>query len=262
MKKFYVVGNLKMNQLSRDEVAQYLAVLLREAEGKAYQHVVGIVCPAFVHLAAFDHLPNSMQKGAQDVFWEKSGAYTGDISPIMLKNEGVEYVIIGHSERREFGGETDEIIRKKVDAAFKHHLTPIVCVGETLEERKRDETASVLARQIKSIFSGLSKLQAEATLVAYEPRWAISSVNTGVLPTTADILQIKIFLRKLFTELFDARVAERIPVLYGGSVKSDTLPGFSWEAEMSGVLVGGESRYPRELIKMMDLFEGEATKEK
>lgn len=247
-----------MNMLSREEAAQYLSVLKREAENKQYQHVTLVVCPSFLYLSQFDDLPEGIAKGAQNLFPEKSGAYTGEISPVMLKNDGVEYVIVGHSERRRFGGETDEMIRGKVLSAMKHHLIPIVCIGETKEERRAEETDSVLALQVKTIFSGFSKSQAENVIIAYEPRWAI---GTDVVPTTGEILQVRVLLRKLLTEIFDARTAQRIAILYGGSVKSSFLPAVSWEAEMDGVLVGRESLFPYELVKMMSLLEEEAKKE-
>ncbi len=258
MQKFYVVGNLKMNMLSREEARQYLTVFRREADGKNFEHVTGVICPSFVYLREFDHLPPSIQKGAQDVFWEKSGAYTGQIAPMMLKNEGVEYVLVGHSERRLYGGETNEMVREKVIAVLKHHMTPIVCIGETAEERRADETIRILTLQVKSVFSELSKLQAENIIVAYEPRWAI---GTDTLPTTQELLQVKVLLRKVLTALFDQATAERVVVLYGGSVKSAFLSSVSWEASFDGVLVGRESLFPYELIKMMSMFEEEAKRE-
>lgn len=258
MQKFYVVGNLKMNMLSREEARQYLTVFRREADGKNFEHVTGVICPSFVYLREFDHLPPSIQKGAQDVFWEKSGAYTGQIAPMMLKNEGVEYVLVGHSERRLYGGETNEMVREKVIAVLKHHMTPIVCIGETAEERRADETIRILTLQVKSVFSELSKLQAENIIVAYEPRWAI---GTDTLPTTQELLQVKVLLRKVLTALFDQATAERVVVLYGGSVKSAFLSSVSWGASFDGVLVGRESLFPYELIKMMSMFEEEARRE-
>ncbi|MDP3957609.1 MAG: triose-phosphate isomerase [bacterium] len=257
MRKFYVIGNLKMNMLSREEAAQYLSVLKREMHDKQYRHVIGVVCPSFMYLSQFDGLPEGIVKGAQNLFSEKSGAYTGETSPVMLKNDGVEYVIVGHSERRRYGGETDEMIRGKALSAMRNHLIPIVCIGETKEERRAEETDSVLSLQVKTIFSGFSKSQAENVIVAYEPCWA---VGTDVIPTTGEILQVRVFLRKLFTEMFDARTAQRMAILYGGSVKSSFLAAVSWEAEMDGVLVGRESLFPYELVKMMSLFEEEAEK--
>lgn len=253
-KMYYVVGNLKMNMLSREEVAQYLAVLTREVSDKRYRHVTGVVCPSFVYLSQFDRLPVGVQKGAQNLFPEKSGAYTGDISPVMLKNEGVEYVIVGHSERRKYAGETDQTTHDKVLAALKYHLVPIVCIGETEAERALQDTDKVLSLQVRTIFAGLAKLQAEKVIVAYEPLYAI---GTDRVPTTPELLQVRILLKKLFIEMYDVKTAERIAVLYGGSVKSTFLASVTWEAQMDGVLVGRESLFPYELVKMMGLLEEE-----
>lgn len=248
----YVIGNLKMNLLSREEARQYLSVLRREAEGKRLERTVCVVCPSFVHLPEFDHLPHGIKKGAQDVFWEKSGAYTGEVSPATLKDEGAEYVIVGHSERRLYGGETNEIVREKALAVLKHHLTPVVCIGETAEERAAEDTDRVLSLQVTTVFSGLSKLQAEGVIIAYEPRWAI---GTDRLPTTGEILSVRVLLRKILTEMFGAETAERIPMIYGGSVKSSFLGDVSWEAGMDGVLVGRESLFPYELVKMAAMLD-------
>ena len=230
----------------------------REAHGKAFTAVRGVICPSAVYLAELEHLPAGFYRGAQNVFSEKSGAYTGEISPLMLRDLGVEYVIVGHSERRHYGKETDHEVRKKMLSALKHHLTPIVCVGETAAERRTDQTEAVLERQVRALFSDLSKLQAESIILAYEPRWAIGS---GELPSSQEILQIKVMVRKILTELFDSATAERISLVYGGSVKSTFLGAVSWESGMNGVLVGRESLFPHEIVKMMSLFEAEATKE-
>jgi len=255
MRKFYVVGNLKMNMLSREEADQYVAVLKREAKGKEYRHVQGVICPSFLFLEAFEHLPTGIERGAQNVFWEKSGAYTGEISPVMLKNAGVNYVIIGHSERRTLLGETDEVVKQKTLSALKNLLVPIVCIGETKEERESEKTSQVLEMQVRNIFSGLSRIQAEKIIIAYEPRWAIGS---DILPTSDEILQVKVLLRKVLQDEFDAETAERISVLYGGSVKSSFLAAVTWESQMDGVLVGRESLFPFEVIKMMNMLEEKA----
>lgn len=256
---FHLIGNLKMNMLSSDEAEQYLSVLKREMKDHRYQYVRTILCPPFLYLSQFAHLPGGVHSGAQNVFWEKGGAYTGEVSPLMLKNAGVTAVIVGHSERRGIFGETNEIVKKKVDALLKHLLMPIVCIGETEEERRADETDRILTLQVQSIFADLSKMQAEKVMIAYEPRWAI---GTDVLPTSQEILQVRVLLRKLLTEMFDAETANKIAVIYGGSVKSSFLPSVSWEAGMDGVLVGRESLFPYEIVKMMNLFEEEAKKEK
>lgn len=249
MAKSVFVGNLKMNLVSPDEVGQYLINLKREMERLAHPDVSVILCPPSLYLEQFRKLPSVVACGAQNAHWEKSGAFTGEISPLMLKNFGIEHVILGHSERREHFGETDEIVKQKVDAALKHFLTPIVCIGETRTERERGEVESVIARQAGSVFAGLSKLQAENVVLAYEPRWAI---GTDVTPTTAEIMEVRILIRKFLTESYDAALAAKVRVLYGGSVKHTTLPEVSWEAEMEGVLVGRESLSPLEVAKMVE----------
>ncbi|MFZ1626887.1 MAG: triose-phosphate isomerase [Candidatus Moraniibacteriota bacterium] len=251
MSPFYVIGNLKMNLLNREEVNEYLSQLRRESSGKSFPNTRGVIAPPSIHLSSFNHLPPGFILGAQNMAWEAKGAFTGEISPLMLRDAGVGYVILGHSERRTYVGENDELVAIKTKLALKENLIPIVCLGETAEERGRDETVAVIERTVRTVFADLSPLFAERVIVAYEPRWAISAVSGGVTATTADILQVKVYLRKLFSELYSSEVAERIAVIYGGSVTAKILPAMSWEAEMSGVLVGGESLYPRELVKMM-----------
>lgn len=248
MAPFYVIGNLKMNLLTHEEVNEYLSQLRRESAGKSFPNTRGIIAPPAIHLSAFNHLPPGFTLGAQNMAWETKGAFTGEISPLMLRDAGVGHVILGHSERRTYAGETDELVAIKAKLALKENIIPVVCLGETEEERTNGETIKVIERTVRTVFSDLSPLFAERVIVAYEPRWAI---GTGVTPTTEDILQVKVYLRKLFSELYDPALAERIAVIYGGSVKAATLASVSWEAEMSGVLVGGESLYPRELVKMM-----------
>lgn len=248
MSPFFVIGNLKMNLFTRAEVNEYLSQLRRESAGKAFVQARGIIAPPLIHLHAFNHLPNGFTLAAQNMGWETKGAFTGETSPLMLKDAGVGHVILGHSERRMYAGETDELVARKAKLALKEGITPIICLGETQEERQRDQTVSVIEQTIRTVFDGLSPLMAERIIIAYEPRWAI---GTGLTPTTADILQVKVYLRKLLSGMYDPALAERIAVIYGGSVKASLLPAVSWEAEMSGVLVGGESLYPRELTKMM-----------
>ena len=248
MHPFSVIGNLKMHLLTHAEVNEYLSQLRRESTGKTFAHTRGVIAPPAIHLHAFNHLPAGFTLAAQNMAWETKGAFTGEISPLMLRDAGVGHVILGHSERRAYAGETDALVAIKTRLALKENLTPIICLGETAEERKRGETMAVIERTVRTVFDGLSSLLAERVIVAYEPRWAI---GMGVTPTTTEILQVRVYLRKLFSELYDPALAERIAVIYGGSVKAAWLPAVSWEAEMSGVLVGGESLYPRELVKMM-----------
>ena len=249
---FLIVANLKMNLMSRSEVHQYLQVLAREAASRNKTFSEVIMCPPMLYQNEFEHLPEHFSRGAQNMFWEKSGSYTGEISPVMLKNDGIEYVLIGHSERKTYGGEDNEIVRMKTQSALKNLLLPIVCIGETEEEKKKGRTEEVLKEQLTSIFTGLSKLQAEKIILAYEPRWAIGSDR---VPETSEIMGVRVMIEKFLQDMFDESTASRVRVLYGGSVKSSYLGAVSWEAMMDGVLVGRESLFPYEIVKMMSLHE-------
>ena len=248
----YLIGNLKMNLLSPEDVRQYLTVLGRETKGHLFTDVEYVLCPSSIHFGLMQgHLPEPVKLGGQDMFWEKEGSYTGEISPVMLKQYGADYVILGHSERRLYFGETNEIVRKKIDTALKHMLRPVVCIGETADERASGQTGTVIEDGIRSVFDGFSRMQAEKIIIAYEPRWAI---GTDATPETADIMEVKILIRKILSQMFDLKTADRIPVLYGGSVKQALLPRVCLDAEMDGVLVGRESLFPYEMTKMAELL--------
>lgn len=241
-----------MNLLSPDDVTQYLTVLGRETKEHLFEGVEYVLCPPSIHFGLmYKHLPNPIRLGGQDMFWEKEGSYTGETSPAMLKQYGAEYVILGHSERRSYFGETNEIVRKKIDSALKQMLHPIVCIGETSDERNSGETDVVIEEGVRSIFNGLSRMQAEKIIIAYEPRWAI---GTDTTPESTDIMEVRILIRKILSQIFDLKTAERIPVLYGGSVKQALLSRVCLEAEMDGVLVGRESLFPYEMSKMAELL--------
>lgn len=253
MKQRYLIGNLKMNILSLEEADQYLSVFRREMKGRKQSVTTTVIVPPFLYLERFRKgLPETVSLGAQDVFWEKEGSYTGEISPIMLKDMGAEYVIVGHSERRQYGRETDEEIAKKVQALLKWNLRPILCIGETAEERKEGETSSVLGAQLKGAFEGLSSLHAEKMIVAYEPRWAIGSDH---VPAPEDILEAKVIIYRMIASMCGAAVAERVSVLYGGSVKANLLKQVCFDAQMDGVLVGRESLFPYEVAKISEIIE-------
>jgi triosephosphate isomerase len=253
----YLIGNLKMNLLSPDDVRQYLTVLGRETTGHIFPGVEYVLCPASIHFGLLQgHMPTNIKLGGQNMFWEKEGSYTGEISPIMLKQYGAEYVILGHSERRLYFGETNEIVRRKIDLALHQMLRPVVCLGETKEERTNGKTGEVIERGIRSIFEGLSRLQAEKIIIAYEPRWAIGA---DVTPETADIMEVKILIRKVLSQMLDLKTADRVAVLYGGSVKQALLSRVCFDADMDGVLVGRESLFPYEMAKMAEALVAAAT---
>lgn len=253
MKKKYLIGNLKMNLSSKTEADQYLSVMKREMAGRHFEHVEIITVPPFIYLDRFHRdLPRGSVLGAQDVFWEKDGSYTGEISPTMLKDIGAEYAIVGHSERRMYGRETDEDIAKKVQSLLRSNLRPVLCIGETADERASGKIAEVLAMQLTEPFRGLSPLQAEKIIVAYEPRWAIGADKT---PTSGEILQAKVIIYRTIAASCSTAIADRIPILYGGSVKTALLDLVCFESQMDGVLVGRESLFPYEVVKMAERLE-------
>lgn len=253
MKKNYLIGNLKMNLSSREEAEQYLSVLRREMAGRHFDHTEIVVAPPYIHLDRFQReLAKGVALAAQNVFWEKEGSYTGEISPIMLKNIGAEYVIVGHSERRTYGQETDDEIEKKVRSLLHSNLRPILCVGEAADERAAGRIADVLEAQLSGPFRELSPLQAEKLIIAYEPRWAIGTDRT---PASEEVLQAKVIIYRTISSLLGAATAERIPILYGGSVKAALLEKVCFDSQMDGVLVGRESLFPYELVKMAERME-------
>lgn len=252
MNPFLFVANFKMNPVSPSEIEQYIQVLKRETEGKEWQHTKGVLCPSLLHIAYFHSLPESFFLGAQHGFPEKTGAYTGEVSYAMLKNSGVEYVVIGHSERRQYFGETNETVRIRTESALKFLLKPIVCIGETESELANGRREQVLTEQIASVLKGLSKMQAEKIIFAYEPRFAI---GTGITPTTEDLKEVYSLIQRLLVQYLGETTAERVCVLYGGSVKAGNLEEVALSVGMNGVLVGKESLSPYEVVKMMDLAE-------
>jgi triosephosphate isomerase len=252
MPPFLFVGNLKMNPVTQAEVLQYIAILKREATARSRSVVQAVLCPTFLHIPFFTDLPTGFLVGAQHGFPEKNGPYTGEVSFSMLKDLGVSHVIIGHSERRAYFGETSESVRLGVDGALKYSLEPIVCIGETEEEKEAGKTKRIIEQEIQTIFEGLSKMQAEKIILAYEPRWAIGS---GTTPTTEQIREVGECIRAKVAQIVGVEVSERVQLLYGGSVKSSFLPEVSWQAGMQGVLVGGESLFAYEVVKMMNQAE-------
>ena len=234
MPGYVVAGNWKMNK-TVPEARALAASLKSELDG--IEHVTHVVCPPFVSLAAVaEELESSpIALGAQNMHYEDSGAFTGEVSPSML--EGIcEYVILGHSERRQLFGETDVTVNRKVKAALAAGLKPIVCVGESLEEREQGRAASVVAGQVREGLASVTS--SEGLLVAYEPIWAI---GTGVAATPADAQQVMANIRAALSEVFDATSAGRVPLLYGGSATPDNAAGFFAESDINGALVGGAS---------------------
>lgn len=199
-----------------------------------------VLCPPFTALMemATQLSSTKIALGAQNMYWENEGAYTGEISPGMLKEIGCQYVILGHSERRQYFGETDETVHKKVHAALAHNLVPIVCVGERLEEREAGNTEDVVRRQVVGSLAELKAEQAAGLVVAYEPVWAI---GTGRTASAGDAQQVNGFIRDVLRRMFGEAAAEAIRIQYGGSVKPQNTAELMAQPDIDGALVGGAS---------------------
>lgn len=237
MRKPFIAGNWKMNKTVAEGVA--LAAGLKASLADVVDMELA-VCPVATVLSAVgDVLKGSnIGVGAQTMYWEKSGAFTGEISPPMVK-ELAQYVIIGHSERRQYFGETDETVNNKLKAALAYGITPIVCIGESLEQNKAGETVAFVGSQIRGAFAGISADEAKTVVLAYEPIWAI---GTGLTATPEDANRtIKAAIRDVLAALYDGPTAEAIRVQYGGSVKPNNMADFIVMPEIDGALVGGAS---------------------
>ena len=218
---------------------QELVVALRRELFKI-EDVDIVVCPPYTLLAYLaDALETSnIAVGGQDIYWQDEGAFTGEVSPVMLKDAGCQYVIIGHSELRQFFGETNETVNKKIKASLKHSLTPIICVGENLEERESNNTFKVIQEHIKE---GLVDINADdilKTVIAYEPVWAI---GTGLNATGEQAQQAHKFIRDLLKNMYKEEIASQIRIQYGGSVRPDNIVELISKPDVDGALVGGAS---------------------
>jgi len=236
-RKPIIAGNWKMYKTAAEAVALINALRSAVAGVEACEIVV---CPPFTALATAQGAlaGSNVQLGAQNVHWEKEGAFTGEIAPAMLKEHGVRYAVVGHSERRQFFGETDTGVNKRAKAALANGLRPIVCVGETLKEREANRTEAVVKTQVTGSLAGLSKNEMLETVVAYEPVWAI---GTGKTATPQQAEEVHAFIRKLLAQLFDADTAARVRIQYGGSVKGANAAELLGQPDIDGALVGGAS---------------------
>ncbi len=235
MRKIVIAGNWKMNLLPSEAVIYFGR--LYDALNKM-DKIDKIVCPPFTHIAPMADIAkdSTISLGAQNMYFESKGAFTGEISPDMLKDLEVKYVILGHSERRHIFGETDEIINKKLSLAMKKGLIPIFCVGELLEERESGKTFEVITKQLTEGLKGLNI--DETILVAYEPVWAI---GTGKTATTEQAQEVISFIRKWISENYSEELASKIRILYGGSVKPGNIESLLKAEDIDGGLVGGAS---------------------
>jgi len=233
----FIAGNWKMFKTVQEAVVFAKELRSRVKDVNDVEIVVAPPFPAINGVA--EALRNAnVGVGAQNMYWEREGAFTGEVSGPMVKEAGAEYVIIGHSERRRLFGETDVIVNRKISAAIAVGLTPIVCIGETLEERERGDTLTVLDRQIKDGLDQLTGAQVAELVVAYEPVWAI---GTGRTATSAQAQEAHLHVRTRLRQWFGGDAAEQCHVIYGGSVKPDNIAELIREPDVDGALVGGAS---------------------
>ena len=247
MRKKVIAGNWKMNMLP-DETIKYideLAKLVKDTKNEV------ILCVPYTDLfyALLTAQYTNIKIGAQNMHYEEKGAYTGEVSGKMLKSINVDYVIIGHSERRQYFNETDESVNKKVKAAFANELKPIVCVGETLEQREENKTVEIITKQVELALKGLTEAQVENTIIAYEPIWAI---GTGKTATSEDANNSIKAIRNKIAEIYGQNIADRVIIQYGGSVKSKNAKELFTMSDIDGGLVGGASLEPEEFSKIVN----------
>ena len=230
-----IAGNWKMNKTVAEAVA--LASEIKE-KVTGVENVKIIVCPVFTAVKSVaDVLKGTNVKvGAQDMYWETSGAYTGEVSGEMLLEAGAEYVIIGHSERRQYFGETNETVNKKLKKALSIGLKPIVCIGETLADREAGTTEAVVGKQVKEGFVGLTAEEMKGTIIAYEPVWAI---GTGKTATAEQAEAVHAFVRNLIAQLWDKETADAVIIQYGGSMKPENVASLLAQPDIDGGLIGG-----------------------
>lgn len=248
MRKKIVAANWKMNMLQA-EAAEFVKDLLLEIGDMSAVEVV--IVPPFTAIAKVVESLGRAQNikvGAQNMFWEHSGAFTGEISAPMLRDLFVRYVVLGHSERRQIFGETDEIVNRKVRAALEATLRPIVCVGETLEQRERGSVEKILSLQLRGSLAGIKNKDLQETVIAYEPVWAI---GTGRNATPQQAQEAHAFIRATLTELSDATTAGRMRIQYGGSVKVDNARAIMSQPDIDGALVGGASLDARSFAQIV-----------
>lgn len=247
MRKIVIAGNWKMNKTA-EETEEFIRGLENVSVANG---VEAVICSPFPYLPAvvLGTENGPIKTGAQTMHYETSGAYTGEVSPVMLKDLGVTHVIIGHSERREYFNETDETVNKKVQAAFVHDLTPIVCVGETLEQREAEETLAHIESQVTEALRNVSAEQVAETIIAYEPIWAI---GTGKTASSADANEICAHIRSVVRQLTSGDIAEKVTIQYGGSVNPDNIDELLGTSDIDGALVGGASLEAASFIKLIE----------
>jgi len=244
--KSLIVGNWKLNPTSQKKAKQ-LFLAIKKGAGKV-KGSEAVICPPLVYLSILENKGSKIKLGAQNCFWEEQGAFTGETSVSMLKNLGCKYVILGHSERRQYFKEKNLGINKKIKAVIDKGLTPILCVGETVKEKNTGKTQKVIKEELEKGLKGVSRTRIKEIIVAYEPIWAIGT-GKACQPVQAQV--INLLIRKILSGLYGRNIAKEIKVLYGGSVKQNNALGYLKEARMAGLLIGGASLRPKEFVRIV-----------
>ncbi|MEK7658725.1 MAG: triose-phosphate isomerase [Patescibacteria group bacterium] len=245
--KNLIVANWKLNPSTQKEAKALFQAVKKKAKVK---NVEVVICPPFAWLAEGRRqaAEGGFILGAQNCFFEEKGAFTGEISVLMLKDLKIDYVILGHSERRKYFNETDEIVNKKIKKVLSANLKPILCIGETDEERQAGKKSEVLEKQITGGLKGVLRENAKTVVIAYEPVWAIGTGNNcSVDETMSSVL----FIRKIISKIYNREIADNMRILYGGSVKSENSGSYIKDAGANGLLVGGASLNAEEFIKIV-----------
>jgi len=248
MRKPIIAGNWKMNKVLSEAES-----FVSDTKDKvpAQDKVDSIICAPFPYLQALvtQAEGTDLKVAAQNMHFEDSGAFTGEVSPAMLKDLGLDYVVLGHSERREYFAETDETVNKKAHAAFEHGITPIICVGETLEQRESNQTMDLVADQVKKALSGLTEDQVKEAVIAYEPIWAI---GTGKTATSEQANEVCTHIRQTIADVVSKEAAEAIRIQYGGSVKPANIEELLAQSDIDGALVGGASLEADSFLQLVE----------
>lgn len=251
MRQPIIAGNWKMNKINQEarELAQ--SIVQGFIAGSPLPEVV--LCPPFTALEAVVGVirGTEIELGAQNAFWESQGAYTGEISPNMLLTVGCKYVILGHSERRKYFSESDQVVNKKIKAVIHAGLFPILCVGERLGEREEGRTEAIVGKQVRRALNGLSQGELKSLVIAYEPIWAI---GTGKTATPQQAGEVHSFIRGLISDLYDEELSEKLRILYGGSVKAENAGDLFNQPQIDGGLVGGASLQAESFLKIINLY--------
>lgn len=253
MRKNIVAGNWKMN-LNYEQGVSLFSEIVNMVKDEVVGNQEVVVCSPFIHLSSIAKLSattSNVNVGAQNIHQAESGAYTGEVSASQVKSVGVEYVILGHSERRAYFGETDELLAEKVDAALKHDLKPIFCIGETKDERESGKFFEVIKSQLEKGIFHLSKEDFAKTVLAYEPVWAI---GTGLTASPEQAQEVHAFIRETIANQYDATTADNTTILYGGSANPSNAATLFAQKDIDGGLIGGASLKSRDFLEIVKVF--------